>query len=210
MYGPTEAAVMCIGQEYGPDCVSTRDCVAIGRAFTGMQAAIAAGVEELAPPDTQGELLLAGPQLALGYLDDPEKTAGRFVIVNENRWYRTGDLAYCDQNGIYHYLGRNDNQVKILGYRVELEEIECHLRDSSGCAEVAAVAWPLHGGSASGIVGFLVGYKASEEEIRAALQAKLPSYMVPARVHVLSELPMNNNGKVDRNALLKMLERGAV
>jgi amino acid adenylation domain-containing protein len=208
MYGPTEAAVMCMGQEYGPDCVSTRDCVAIGRPFTGMQVAIEDGERGFAAPGIQGELLLAGPQLALGYLDDPEKTASRFVTINGNCWYRTGDLAYCDQNGIHHYLGRVDNQVKILGYRVELEEIECHLRDSTGCAEVAAIAWPLHGGSASGVVGFLVGYKGSEEEIKTALQRRLVSYMVPARVHVLPEMPLNNNGKVDRNALGKMLEEG--
>jgi len=210
MYGPTEAAVMCIGQQCGPGCVSTRDCVAIGRPFAGMQAAIAASEAELAAPGTQGELLLAGPQLALGYLDDPEKTADRFMTINETCWYRTGDMAYSDQHGIYHYLGRIDNQVKILGYRVELEEIECHLRDSAGCTDVAAVAWPLHGGSASGVVGFLVGYKGSEEEIKAALQARLPSYMVPARLHALLELPLNNNGKVDRNALLKMLEQKEV
>jgi D-alanine--poly(phosphoribitol) ligase subunit 1 len=208
MYGPTEAAVMCMGQDYGPDCVSTRDCVAIGRPFTGMQVAIEDAERSFAAPGTPGELLLAGPQLALGYLDDPEKTASRFVTINGDRWYRTGDLAHCDQNGIHHYLGRVDNQVKILGYRVELEEIECHLRDSTGCAEVAAVAWPFHGGSALGVVGFLVGYKGSEAEIKTALQHRLVSYMVPTRVHVLPEMPMNNNGKVDRNALGKMLEEG--
>jgi D-alanine--poly(phosphoribitol) ligase subunit 1 len=207
MYGPTEAAVVCIRQEYGPDCVFTRDCVAIGRPFADMQVAIAASDKVFAPPGVQGEMLLAGPQLALGYLDDAEKTAARFVSIKENCWYKTGDLAFCDQNGIYHYLGRIDNQVKILGYRVELEEIECHLRDSTGCADVAAVAWPLYGGSASGVVGFLVNYEGSEEEVKAHLRKRLPSYMVPSRVHVLSELPLNNNQKVDRNALLKMLER---
>jgi acyl-coenzyme A synthetase/AMP-(fatty) acid ligase len=207
MYGPTEAAVVCIRQEYGPDCVFTRDCVAIGRPFADMQVAIAASDEVFAPPGVQGEMLLAGPQLALGYLDDAEKTAARFISIKENCWYKTGDLAFCDQNGIFHYLGRIDNQVKILGYRVELEEIECHLRDSTGCADVAAVAWPLYGGSASGVVGFLVNYEGSEEEVKAGLRKRLPSYMVPSRVHVLSELPLNNNQKVDRNALLKMLER---
>lgn len=207
MYGPTEATVFCIGQEYGPGSVATRDCVAIGRPFKGMQAKIAACEKKFAPSDTPGELLLAGGQLALGYLDDPEKTADRFVTIGETCWYRTGDLAYCDEEGIFHYLGRIDNQVKILGYRVELEEIECHLRDASGCADVAAVAWPMHSGSASGVVGFLVNYQGSTEEVKAALAQRVPSYMVPTRVYVLRELPLNNNGKVDRHALQKLLAR---
>jgi amino acid adenylation domain-containing protein len=206
LYGPTEATVVCIGQEYSPDCVLTRDCVATGKPFAGMQAAIASSEKEFASPGEQGELLLAGPQLALGYLDDPEKTATRFVTINGTRWYRTGDRASCDKNGVFHYLGRIDNQVKILGYRVELEEIECHLRDASGCAEAAAVAWPMQSGSATGVVGFIVNYKGSEEDIKAALQQRLPSYMVPTRVHVLSKLPLNNNGKVDRIALTTMLQ----
>jgi len=207
MYGPTEATVMCMGQEYRPGCVSTRDCVAIGRPFPGMQAAIGASERQFASPGEQGELLLAGPQLALGYLDDPEKTAARFVTIDGSRWYRTGDLAYCDKDGIFHYLGRVDNQVKILGYRVELEEIECHLRDASGCSEVAAVTWPFQNGSATGVVGFVVNFKGSEEDIKASLQQRLPSYMVPTRVYVLPKLPLNNNGKVDRSALKTMLER---
>jgi D-alanine--poly(phosphoribitol) ligase subunit 1 len=205
MYGPTEATVMCMGQEYRAGCVSTRDCVAIGRPFPGLQAAIAEAGKFLSPGE-QGELLLAGPQLALGYLDDPEKTAARFVIIDGNRWYRTGDLAFCDKNGIFHYLGRVDNQVKILGYRVELEEIECHLRDASRSSEVAAVPWPIQNGSATGVVAFVVKHNGSEEDIKASLQQRLPSYMVPTRVYALPKLPMNNNGKVDRKALMVILQ----
>jgi D-alanine--poly(phosphoribitol) ligase subunit 1 len=208
MYGPTEAAVMCMGQACDSQSVLTRDCVAIGRPFTQMQAAIAKGAAEFATSGEHGELLLSGPQLALGYLDDPEKTAARFVTINETRWYKTGDLAYCDENGVFHFLGRIDNQVKILGYRVELEEIECHLRDATGCADVAAVAWPLSGGSASGVVAFVVNYQGSEEEVKRALEARLPSYMVPSRIHTVRELPLNNNGKVDRGVLVRMLDQG--
>jgi D-alanine--poly(phosphoribitol) ligase subunit 1 len=210
MYGPTEAAVMCIGQEYGPQAVLTRDCVAIGKPFTDTGVAIAKDNTRFASTGEQGELLLGGPQLALGYLDDAEKTAARFAIINGARWYRTGDLAYCDETGIFHYLGRVDNQVKILGYRVELEEIECHLRDSTRCADVAVVAWPLHAGSAAGVVGFVVNCEESEETVKEGLQATLPSYMVPSKIHFVPELPLNNNGKVDRGALLKMLDQGTV
>ena len=210
MYGPTEAAVVCIGQAYGPQTVLTRDCVAIGRPFTGTTVAIAKGETQFASTGEQGELLLAGPQLALGYLDDAEKTAARFVTINGTRWYRTGDLARCDENGIVHYLGRVDNQVKILGYRVELEEIECHLRDLTKCADVAVVAWPIEAGTPSGVVGFVVNCKESEEKVREGLQAMLPYYMVPSKIYFISNLTLNNNGKVDRGALRKMLDQGTV
>jgi D-alanine--poly(phosphoribitol) ligase subunit 1 len=210
LYGPTEAAVVCIGQRYGPHAVLTRDCVAIGKRFTNTNVAIAKGDAEFAATGEPGELLLAGPQLALGYLDDAEKTASRFVNIGGTRWYRTGDLARCDENDVIHYLGRVDNQVKILGYRVELEEVECHMRDSTGCADVAVVAWPLQGGTASGVVGFVVNCKETEETVRERLQEKLPYYMVPSKIHFISELPLNNNGKVDRGALQKMLEEGTV
>jgi acyl-coenzyme A synthetase/AMP-(fatty) acid ligase len=206
MYGPTEATVMCIGQESSSLSIATRDCVAIGRPFPGMRAAIAEEKLKFTTSGTPGELLLAGPQLSLGYLDDPEITAARFVTIDGERWYKTGDVGYCDEDGIFHYLYRLDNQVKILGHRVELEEIECHLRDSTGCADVAAVAWPFH--AATGIVAFLVNYRGAADLVKAAMQERVPSYMVPTRFHVLPELPLNNNGKVDRNALHKMLEEG--
>jgi acyl-coenzyme A synthetase/AMP-(fatty) acid ligase len=210
MYGPAEATVVCIGQEYNSGSVFTRDCVALGRVFAGMHAAILGDGGDFAPVGTQGELILSGPQLALGYVDDPLQTAVRFVTIVGKRWYKTGDLARCDENGIFHYFGRLDNQVKILGYRVELEEIEHHLRDSTGCSVVAAVAWPQHGGSASGIVGFVAHYAGSAEEVKTALQQRLPSYMVPTKVHVLGDLPMNNHGKVDRRELVRMLDHGII
>ena len=207
MYGPTEATVMCMGQHYSANCVLTRDTVAIGRPFATMQAVIAESDGTFAPTGEPGELLLAGPQLAIGYLDDAEKTASRFVTIQGTRWYRTGDLAKCDESGIFHYLGRMDNQVKVLGYRVELEEIECHLREVSGCKDVAAVAWPLEDGAASGVVGFLVNYKGSTEAVTEELKTRLPLYMVPTTIHVVGELPRNPNGKVDRGALVKSLDQ---
>jgi len=206
MYGPTEATVMCMGQTYHPGCVTTRDCLAIGRPFPAIQVAIATPQNEFVSRGAEGELLLAGPQLALGYLDDAEKTAARFVNIDGMRWYKTGDRAYLDSNGIFHYLGRVDNQVKIIGHRVELEDIESHLRDASACAHVAVVAWPIRDGSATGVVGFVVNYTGSEDDLKKSMHQRVPSYMVPARVHSVKSLPLNNNGKVDRTALVKMLE----
>jgi acyl-coenzyme A synthetase/AMP-(fatty) acid ligase len=169
-----------------------------------MKAAIATPELLWVADGESGELLLSGPQLALGYVDNEEKTRSSFVDIDDERWYRTGDLAYKDSNGVFHFLGRIDHQVKVLGYRIELGE-EFHLRDVSGCDSVAAVAWPQYGGSASGIVAFLGGFAGPTSHIKAAMQQRLPNYMVPSRFLVLPELPLNSNRKVDRKQLLDFL-----
>lgn len=201
MYGPTEATVMCLAEDYGPQCAVTRDCVAVGRPFPGTRAAIASPDLKWVPDGADGELLLGGAQLALGYLDDPERTGAAFVEIDGERWYRTGDGARRDGRGVFHYLGRIDNQVKVLGYRVELEGIEIHLREVAGSETVAAVAWPIKDGIAEGIVAFVAGARCSAAEIRRAMQTRVPAYMVPSQVRVVAELPLNVNGKIDRKAL---------
>jgi amino acid adenylation domain-containing protein len=201
MYGPTEATVMCTSEDFGPSCAMTRDIVAIGRPFAGMKATVATPGLSWVEDGTAGELLLSGPQLALGYLEDPEKTTSAFVDIDGSRWYRTGDLACRDSNGVFHYLGRIDNQVKILGYRIELEDIEAHLRTVTGCDSLAAIAWPFRDGGAVGIVAFIAGMNETAKEVQAAMKKLLPAYMVPHAIYPISELPITHNGKVDRKAL---------
>jgi amino acid adenylation domain-containing protein len=211
MYGPTEATVLCIGQDYSPDCHMTGDCVAIGWPYQGMKAAIFGSDLERVADGVRGELLVSGPQLAQGYLDDEEKTRLAFVSIEGERWYRTGDLAYRERNGVIHYLGRIDHQVKLFGgARVELGEVESHLRQVTNCDSVAAVAWPWQGGSALGIVAFLGGFTGTTSNIRSAMLQRLPNYMVPARIHILPELPLNSNGKVDRKALIEFLNEQSI
>lgn len=205
MYGPTEATVMCTGEDFGPDCAMTRDIVAIGRPFAGMKVAVATPDLTWVEDGSSGELLLSGPQLALGYLDDSEKTQSKFVNIDGERWYKTGDLGRRDSNCVFHFLGRVDNQVKVLGYRVELEEIEFHLREASGCELVAVIAWPRREGTATGLVAFVSNFKGSVTGVKEAMAQRLPPYMVPNQIQVHSDLPLNNNGKVDRNALAKLL-----
>lgn len=208
MYGPTEAQA-CLGEDYVPGCAVTRDCVAIGWPYTGTKAAIASPELKWLPDGENGELLLGGLQLALGYLDDEEKTRRSYVMVDGERWYRTGDLCYRDgSTGVFHYMGRIDHQVKVLGYRVELGEIETHLREVTGCNTVAAVAWPLVGSSATGVVAFHCAPDVSREFVRDEMKKRVPDYMVPQRIHYMNELPLGSTGKTDRQALLRMLEGG--
>jgi mycobactin phenyloxazoline synthetase len=150
--------------------------------------------------------------LALGYLDDEEKTRRAFIEIEGERWYRTGDLARRDATGMLHYLGRIDHQIKVLGgARVELGEIESHLRAVTGCESVAAVAWPMQDGIAVGIVGFIGGFDGKAADVRNALKQRLPANMVPSRIQLMAKIPLNSNGKVDRKELIAFLmeESGA-
>ncbi|MGW5371317.1 amino acid adenylation domain-containing protein [Streptomyces sp. NPDC004009] len=166
------------------------------------------------PPGVPGELFLAGIGLARGYLDQPERTAERFLdwswdeIVRE-RLYRTGDLARYGADGMIELLGRTDFQVKINGLRVELGEIEALLRSVPGVRQTAVAA----------VDGRLVGYvvpeesgaagEDREEELRALVAARLPEYMVPHAVMTLEALPLTPNGKLDRRALPAPQRAGA-
>jgi D-alanine--poly(phosphoribitol) ligase subunit 1 len=212
LYGPTEATVACLWEPVGSSPVITaeREIISIGYPFPGMEAAIVdpTSPEIFLAPGVRGELALAGPQLAAGYFGSPELTAQRFPVIGEKRWYLTGDLAYQDTDGRFHHLGRIDNQVKVNGYRIELEEVEAHLRAVCATELVAAVAWPVAYGSASGIVGFYVNTTMTSDVVRTALARRIPTYMVPNRIHAVGALPLNANGKVDRNALIAQLNSG--
>lgn len=207
-YGPTEVTVDCIAQKLDdpPNVTRNRGSLAIGKPFPGIQAGIIDASLNFLPPDEKGELVVSGRQVARGYFQDPELTAARFPTLDGRRWYRTGDLAYQDLSGAFHHLGRIDNQVKVLGNRVELEEVEAHLREIVGTDLVAAVAWPLIDGRATGIVAFHCASRIRREDVREEMKKRVPDYMVPRRLFQLEDFPLNPNGKIDRKALARMLD----
>lgn len=219
LYGPTEATVSCLAQRVDEPLrlAPGRDVVAIGKPLPGSDALVLDAAGRRAPEGAVGELAIAGVQLATGYLDAPALTAERFVHLHGRRWYRTGDLALRDGAGYFHCLGRVDHQVKVMGHRVELEEVDAHLRQVLGTDLAATLAWPLVDGVAQGLVAFVGGTGAGagsglvdEAATVQALRSRLPGYMVPARVITLASLPVNANGKIDRQALrLQLLRAGA-
>ena len=208
LYGPTEATVWCVGQRLtNPPLVTPRrEVLAIGAPIAGMEAAVVDANMNFLPAGEQGELALAGPQLAAGYYQADELTAKRFPTIGGKRWYLTGDLAFKDEAGLFHHLGRIDNQIKVLGNRVELEDIEFHLRAVCQTELVAVVPWPMSHGSADGIVGFVAGREISVTAVKSGMQLRLPSYMVPSIIHMVDNLPLNANGKLDRKALIAQLD----
>ena len=212
LYGPTEATVDCAGQRVEPGATPIvtpgRGVLAIGTPHPGTELAVLGPDRGRLPQGETGELAIAGRQLTLGYLGAPELTAGRFPVIDGKRWYLTGDIAMQDAAGVYHHLGRADNQIKIQGHRVELEDIEAHARAVAGTDQVAAVGWPMADGVARAIVCFVARSDLPASRIREALRSRLPSYMVPAAIHEVAALPLNANGKLDRHALIAQLEAG--
>ncbi len=212
LYGPTEATIAITYYRWNSatspaECV--RGLVPIGWPFDGQQ--VCAVSEDLAPvlPGESGELCLGGSQVTRGYLNDPGKTARSFVRLKhtgEQVWYRTGDLVRQDERGCLFYLGRRDFQVKVNGYRVELQEIDLVLRETARTELAVAIPWPLSDGSASGIVAVLSGSDpALDAKVIAACEAKLPRYMVPSRIYHFAQIPLNVNGKIDRGKIAEML-----
>ena len=216
LYGPTELTIACAVYRWDATN-SPAEChlgvVPIGRPYPGMEAIVVNDSLQEVAPGEEGELLMTGPQRSLGYWRDAAKTAAAFVHVpgRAEMFYRTGDRVRRPLGADpLVYLGRLDHQVKIQGYRVELGEVEAHLRQEANVEVAVALAWPVTSGGAVGIVAFVGGDTTlSLEELRTRLRAKLPGYAVPREIRVLPQLPLNANGKVDRNALLKLLENSA-
>ena len=204
-YGPTEVTVEAVVARIDEYPVPT-----IGTVNAGSFGYVLDSALRLVPNGVVGELYLSGAQLARGYIGKPALTAGRFVadpFRPGQRMYRTGDLVRRLPHGGYAYLGRDDAQVKIRGYRVEIGEIEAALRGRPEVAD-AAVSVVRRDGAAI-LVGFVVWQEDTDGDLarlRAALTERLPSYMVPARIVWLPQLPVNANGKLDAHALGRLAE----
>ncbi|KAF7198517.1 Malformin synthetase mlfA [Pseudocercospora fuligena] len=229
-YGPTECTIICFTADYSAEEQSK---ASIGRAIApGWRAWIAdadtAG-SRLLPIGATGELLLEGPPLARGYLNDPTQTAATFLSsppwLPGCRLYRTGDLVRYNPNGTVSFIGRKDLQLKINGQRVEVGEIEEQLRQS--CNDAACVAVEpiqLLGNPTRTLVAFVqigdcpIGndtttdlckehmstMTALSSTLNAQLEEKLPSYMIPQVYVPITKMPLSTSGKTDRRALQQM------
>lgn len=213
LYGPTEATIAITHLSWDParhEKEYLNGVVPIGWPFTGQMCRIVDEEKRAVARGESGELYLAGSQVTNGYWNDPEKTRERFVQLpgsDGTVWYRTGDLVKQDAEGCIHYLGRIDHQVKVRGYRIELQEIEAVLRRVCGTEQVVAVGWPVRNGLAEGIIAFVsVNEVVDETVVLAECRELLPEYMIPRRIYLRSEFPLNANGKIDRQALIQQLD----
>lgn len=212
LYGPTELTIACFLHRWDGDAsraVSVNDVVPIGRPYDGLAATVVDDALTPVSEDVSGELCVTGPQTSPGYWRDPERTQRSFVQIEvageSRRFYRTGDRVTRTSSGEYVFLGRVDDQIKVLGHRVELAEIEAVLREDSHVAQAIAIGWPMEDGVAQGIVAFVNGTEPDIDALRARAAGALPAYEVPQRIILMGDMPLNANGKVDRKALRAIL-----
>jgi amino acid adenylation domain-containing protein len=212
LYGPTELTVACAMYRWDP-AISPSECrlgtVPIGLPSAGMEALVVDDKLREVPPGTAGELLMAGPQRTPGYWHDAAASLQAHVRPPNRQalYYRTGDRVVRPiGDGPLTYLGRLDHQIKVSGHRVELGEVEATLCDEPGVEAAVAVGWPTTVTGAAGIVAFLTGSDIDATAIRSSLRSKLQAYAIPHTIRVVSELPYNENGHVDRQALMSRLE----
>lgn len=203
-YGPAEFTVFATASELDLDNLRDGAPTPIGTPLQGVSTLVIDDNDGPVAVGERGELLLAGPQIALGYLGRPDLTAERFVEIDGVRWYRTGDIVRQRTDGELEFHGRIDNQVKIRGFRIEPGEIEAALLNLPRVREAVVVATTIAGGGDPILVAHLLissGANPDHHEIRDALAPVLPTYMLPSDVVVHDELPRTPGGKPDRPLL---------
>jgi amino acid adenylation domain-containing protein len=201
LYGPTEITCNCsyhiVDRDYRDE-----EALPIGIPFPNTDILILNEHNELAKPGEVGEICVRGTSLALGYYNNPEETQRVFCKDPLNSHYdeliyRTGDLGKQDESGLLFFLSRKDNQIKHMGYRIEMGEIEIAIN----ALELLEAGCCLHDEREDKIVLFYQSPNKNDREILERLKQTLPRYMLPNRlVHMIS-LPLNKNGKIDRKAL---------
>ncbi|MGH3692819.1 MAG: amino acid adenylation domain-containing protein [Pseudonocardiaceae bacterium] len=207
LYGPTEATVYATAWHTTPPDTHTPP---IGHPLPNTTAYVLDPHLALVPSGVPGELYLAGPRLARGYLHQSALTAQRFIANPHSStpgacMYRTGDLARWSTDGALHYLGRADDQLKIHGHRIEPGEIETILTRHPTITHAAVTTHHHHTTATPHLTAYLVHHSHTTPPpiptLRDYLRQRLPEYMVPSAFVVLERLPLTPNGKLDRHAL---------
>ncbi len=211
-YGPTEATVFCLIYEWSSQNSSNKTFnggVCIGKPMENMGAVIVdENLKIISNKSSEkGELCLSGKQLTPGYWKDDQKNNKTFfnAITNGKNeiFYKTGDLAFQDEDGDFYFAGRIDNQIKIQGFRIELGEIEHYTREFIKVGNVAAVGYQNSFGNMQ-IHLFVENFNGSSLEIEEYLKTKIPEYMVPSYISIIPVFPLNDNGKIDRKKLISI------
>jgi amino acid adenylation domain-containing protein len=209
-YGPTEGHVVTSYSLPQATEQWVKKLPPIGRPISNVGIYILDDTMNPAPIGVIGDLYIGGSALSRGYLNEPMQTAEKFIPDpfcqrTDGRLYKTGDRARFLSDGNVEFLGRKDHQVKIRGFRVELGEVEAELAQHPKVKEVVVTVWD-QAETGKSLVAYLVIEKDTEvntSELRNYLSEKVPGYMLPSSYVMLEEMPLTNNGKVDRGKLPK-------
>ncbi len=201
LYGCTEVTTLCSNYAVPRDSQVERSI--IGQPFSNMALRLYDRAQQKVPIGITGEIYVGGAGVTRGYLNQEELTQQKYITIENQRFYRTGDLGRYRPDGNIEFLGRSDYQIKIRGFRVELAEIESQLVQHPHLKQTVVTAHEDRLGDT-----YLVAYGVPQQEqtvtasqLRSFLEEKLPEYMVPSAFVLLNELPLNENGKVNRQAL---------
>jgi D-alanine--poly(phosphoribitol) ligase subunit 1 len=210
-YGPTETSCICSGHDITAAVFDRCDGLApLGRLNPNFSYRILDEDMKPVAAGGVGELWLGGPGVGLGYINNPQETERRFrqdplIVGYRCILYRSGDLVQVEpETGVLHFRGRADNQVKLRGYRVELEEIDHAIVACAGITRALTVVLQ-DGNGASRLLAAYSGAKQTEADLREHCAARLPAYMIPGRFIWLEEIPVNANGKADRRSVGSLL-----
>jgi D-alanine--poly(phosphoribitol) ligase subunit 1 len=209
-YGPTEATVAATSVRVDAELLASYSPLPIGYAMPGSQVLVLDEQQQRVPPGERGELVIAGPNVSPGYLGRPDLTERAFFELDRQRAYRTGDRGY-ERDGLLFCEGRIDNQVKLHGYRIELGDVETHLRALPNVQDAVVLAVERRG-VVDSLAAFVILTKRPPgsdfelaNQLRAQLEQRVPVYMLPRRFRFVDTFPMTVNGKADRRALAEAL-----
>ncbi|PHN96371.1 non-ribosomal peptide synthetase, partial [Tenacibaculum discolor] len=204
-YGPTETSIcgtiFKIGKEEDLNCTS----LPIGKPIHNVNLYVVDNEGGIVPKEVVGEICISGYGVARGYLNKPELTKEKFIktmYVKEETLYKTGDLGYWTAEGNIVFVGRKDDQVKINGYRIELEEVASKLKEKSGIKQSYVTVFNKENEGKELVAYVTSNEKLQSSELRKYLVERLPRYMVPTYFIQIDELPITTNGKIDKKSLL--------
>jgi D-alanine--poly(phosphoribitol) ligase subunit 1 len=211
VYGPTETSCICSSLEIDDAALTeaASSFPSIGRMHRDFDHAVLDPEGKSLAIGETGELWIGGTNVGLGYFNDPGQTEAKFrQDPRQSRfrsiWYRTGDLVREDDRGLLWFGGRVDNQVKIRGHRIELEELDLAVEAMAGVRRAISVA--IEGGNGPELrVAFVADGPVATEAVHIHCRKRLPPYMQPAMIRQVEALPQNANGKVDRKAAASLL-----
>lgn len=209
-YGPTETTVAVTQVEITDEILEKYQRLPIGKPKADTRIVLVdEDTHEVGELD-EGEIVIAGPSVSKGYINNPEKTANAFLQVEGMNAYKTGDLGQFDENGQLLYKGRLDFQVKLHGFRIELEDVDHHLGQVSLISQATTVPKYDKNHKVSQLIAYIVPEENDFDDefkltqaIKEELQEIMMSYMMPQRFVYVDSLPLTPNGKIDRKSLMK-------
>ena len=208
-YGPTETTITCTIHRTSAEKLNEqvyKGIISIGKPFKEVQILFVDENDHLVADGEKGELCIGGSQMMGGYLNAPaEDTKPFFLHLScgiEEKYYRSGDLAFQDSNGYLYFCGRKDDQLKISGYRIEPAEIEFAISHLSNGLKSRAFGFRNKGGTES-IVVFIERYDKHPDLLKESLRSMLPSAFIPEKIISIGQFPLSPNGKVDKSVLFE-------